>query len=322
MALRTRRLASGAAVLVVAGSISGCAAANIPSPIGSPVAGAPNGEGWGGVMASPAGTIVQPDAIHMSPPSSHRPIRYMVVAGDTLTGIARKFGIPPRDITWSNPGLRQPLQTGQALELPPAPGVVVTVQPDDNAMSLAFRYNVDATTILGFNDVQSGDVLPGMVIVIPIDPRVGPNLSTGMPADPIIAGGFVCPIRGARIVQNFGPTSFALEPAYAGYKHFHFGVDIMAGYGVPIVAAAGGEVTAVGYLGTYGIRVEITDSYGLVEIYAHMAAVTAAVGELVQQGQEVGLVGSTGLSVGPHLHFQLEVGGQPTNPEPLAGCST
>jgi murein DD-endopeptidase MepM/ murein hydrolase activator NlpD len=132
----------------------------------------------------------------------------------------------------------------------------------------------------------------------------------------------VCPIQGAPIIQKFGPTTFALEPSYGGYAHFHSGVDLLAGYGTPIFAAAGGTVTAAGPAFDFGIRVEITDSYGLVEIYAHMSEVAAGltVGRHVQQGQQVGLVGSTGLSIGAHLHFQLEIGGAPSDPLPLNGC--
>ena len=111
-----------------------------------------------------------------------------------------------------------------------------------------------------------------------------------------------------------------MEPAYGGYLHFHSGVDVLAEYGTPIVAAAGGKVTATGYADYFGLRVAITDSYGLVEIYAHMSDVAVKVGDSIQQGQKIGLVGSTGLSVGSHLHLQLEVGGMPTDPAPLIGC--
>jgi murein DD-endopeptidase MepM/ murein hydrolase activator NlpD len=71
----------------------------------------------------------------------------------------------------------------------------------------------------------------------------------------------------------------------------------------------------------FGIRVEVTDTYGLVEIYAHMSSVSVAMGQLVQQGGKVGLVGSTGLSIGSHLHLQFEIGGVPTDPMPLIGCA-
>jgi murein DD-endopeptidase MepM/ murein hydrolase activator NlpD len=156
--------------------------------------------------------------------------------------------------------------------------------------------------------------------VIPVDPAQGPNLSTGVPADPIEPRQFLCPIGGAKIIQQFGPTAFAVEPPFGGYLHFHTGLDLLAGYGTPIVAAAGGKVRAAGDADYFGTRVEVTDSFGLVEIYAHMSLVNVSVGQEVQQGKIIGFVGSTGLSVGSHLHFQLEVGGMPTAPGPLVGC--
>jgi murein DD-endopeptidase MepM/ murein hydrolase activator NlpD len=159
-----------------------------------------------------------------------------------------------------------------------------------------------------------------LVLVVPVDPTQGPNLKTGVPADPVNPGQFLCPIPGAQIIQRFGPTSFAIEPPFGGYLHFHTGVDLLAGYSTPIVAAAGGRVTAAGPAAYYGIRVEVTDRFGLVEVYAHMSQVAVAVGQEVQQGEKVGYVGSTGLSIGAHLHFQLEVGGMPTAPGPLIGC--
>jgi murein DD-endopeptidase MepM/ murein hydrolase activator NlpD len=159
------------------------------------------------------------------------------------------------------------------------------------------------------------------MLVVPVDPTLGPNLLNGVVADPMAPAKFVCPIPGAQIIQKFGPTGFAVEPSYDGYLHFHTGVDLLAGYGTPIEAAAGGTVTAVGFAGAFGLRVEITDSYGLVEIYAHMSSVETAVGVSVQQGKEIGQVGSTGLSIGSHLHLQLEIGGVPTDPLPLIGCN-
>jgi murein DD-endopeptidase MepM/ murein hydrolase activator NlpD len=158
------------------------------------------------------------------------------------------------------------------------------------------------------------------VLVIPVDPAQGPNLRNGAPADPANPGQFLCPIPGAKIIQQFGPTSFAVEPSYGGYLHFHTGIDLLAETGTPIVAAAGGRVTASGYADYYGIRVEVTDSFGLVEVYAHMSQVAISIGQDVQQGQKIGYVGSTGLSVGSHLHFQLGVGGVPTAPGALIGC--
>ncbi len=265
-------------------------------------------------------TIIKPLSIPTLALPSRAPILYKVKDGDTLAGIATSLGVPYRQITWSNPGLRNPLAVGQVLRVAPVPGFVITVKSGDSLESRAAAYGIDPTTIVDFNRVRD-PLTPGSVLVIPVDPAVGPNLPSGVPADPIKPGQFVCPLPGASIIQKFGPTAFALEPAYDGFAHFHTGVDILAGYGVPIEAAAGGKVTAVGPLGAFGIRVEVTDSYGLVEIYAHMEDVSVALGQLVQQGDKVGLVGSTGLSIGSHLHMQLEVGGVPTDPGPLVGCT-
>jgi len=264
--------------------------------------------------------IIKPLSIPTSPLISRAPVVHIVEPGDTLESIGQQFNLPWRDIAWSNPGLRIPLTVGRAIELPPVPGAVVVVKKGDTPASLASQYGVDVSTLLGFNKIRGPQLTPGSVLVIPVAPVPGPNLSTGAPADPVDPGQFLCPIAGASIIQPFGPTSFALEPPFDGYQHFHTGVDLLAGYGTPILAAAGGKVTAVGYAFDFGIRVEITDSFGLVEIYAHMSQVAVALGQEVQQGEKIGYVGSTGLSIGAHLHFQLEVGGMPTAPSPLIGC--
>jgi murein DD-endopeptidase MepM/ murein hydrolase activator NlpD len=322
--VRSYRYASHAFVLLIAVAISGYGTVNYALSTAPRLAAmnaqAANEGEFGDVAVSRDSTIIKPISIPASAMPNRRAIRYEVGPVDTLDGIARAFGITLREVIWSNPGLRLPLRPGQTLELPPLPGVVVVVRAGDTAASLAAAYGVDATEILGFNDIRAAQLRPGLALVVPVDPEVGPNLSNGLPADPLHPGAFWCPIQGAEIIQKFGPTSFALEPPYGGYLHFHTGVDLLADYGTPIYAAAGGKVTAVGYADYFGLRVEVTDSYGLREIYAHMEDTSVTLGQPVQQGQKVGLVGSTGLSIGSHLHLQLEVGGVPTDPMPLLGC--
>ncbi len=323
--MRIYRYASHAAVLLVAAVMSGYSAVDMTGATalraGAVNAQASNEEvSVGDVSLGRYSTIIKPVSLPTSALPNRKPIRYTVTEGATLESIERAYGVTLREIIWSNPGLRLPLKAGQTLELPPVPGVVIEVKPGDSADSLAAAYGVDSTTLLGFNDIRASQLKPGMILVVPVDLQVGPNLGNGAPADPMHAGQFFCPIQGAEIIQKFGPTSFTLEPPYAGYAHFHTGIDLLAQYGTPIDAAAGGRVTATGYADYFGLRVEITDSYGLVEIYAHMSNVSMNVGEEVHQGQKVGLVGSTGLSIGAHLHLQLEVGGVPTDPGTLVGC--
>jgi LysM repeat protein len=314
-----------ALVLAIAGAISGYATFDrpfFPSSHAPAVtaAAASDGVAVSGVSLGRDSVIIKPLAIPTEPLVSHAPIVRIVAPGDTLESIGRQFNLPWRYILWSNPGLRLPLTAGRPLKLAPVPGVVVTVKKGDTPASVAAAYGVEVSTVLGFNGIRGPQFTPGSVLVIPVDPAQGPNLKTGAPADPVDPGQFMCPIPGAKIIQPFGPTSFAVEPSYGGYLHFHTGIDLLAESGTPIVAAAGGRVTAAGYADYYGIRVEVTDSFGLVEVYAHMSQTAAAVGQEVQQGEKIGYVGSTGLSIGSHLHFQLGVGGIPANPGPLLGC--
>jgi peptidase M23-like protein len=94
----------------------------------------------------------------------------------------------------------------------------------------------------------------------------------------------------------------------------HEGIDISAQYGTPIIAPAAGHITRVGWENGYGLTVEITHGYGVVTRYAHMSRTAVAVGQTVRRGDRLGFVGSTGLSTGPHLHYEVVVDGRATDP--------
>jgi murein DD-endopeptidase MepM/ murein hydrolase activator NlpD len=125
------------------------------------------------------------------------------------------------------------------------------------------------------------------------------------------------PIQSGMMMPAQGPIT-----SYFGYRYhpilhftrFHAGVDIGAGWGSPIVAAADGQVAAAGWGGGYGREVQIAHGGGLTSIYGHMSEIVAQPGNYVRAGQLIGYVGSSGLSTGPHLHFEVRQGGQPVNP--------
>jgi murein DD-endopeptidase MepM/ murein hydrolase activator NlpD len=94
----------------------------------------------------------------------------------------------------------------------------------------------------------------------------------------------------------------------------HEGVDITARHGTPIVAAARGRVRFVGKDGDYGLSIEVDHGHGIVTRYAHASKTLVRRWQTVQRGDVIGLVGSTGLAVGPHLHYEVLVRGRPTNP--------
>ena len=98
------------------------------------------------------------------------------------------------------------------------------------------------------------------------------------------------------------------------FTRFHAGVDIGAAWGSPIVAAADGQVAAAGWAGGYGREVQIAHGGGIVSLYGHMSEIVASPGSFVRRGQLIGYVGSSGLSTGPHLHFEVRQGGSPVNP--------
>src|SRR5262249_6104533 len=129
---------------------------------------------------------------------------------------------------------------------------------------------------------------------------------------------FSWPVPGATITQGFGPTDLEIEPAGAGYPHFHTGLDLAADPGTPVLAADGGMVDTVG-TGTsgYGTYVVIAQGSGLVTLSAHLWQPLVEAGGRVGRGQPVGLLGSTGSSTGPHCHFEVRLADQPVDPLPL-----
>jgi murein DD-endopeptidase MepM/ murein hydrolase activator NlpD len=98
------------------------------------------------------------------------------------------------------------------------------------------------------------------------------------------------------------------------WGRMHEGIDLGAGYGAPIAAAAAGSVIYAGWLGGYGNLTVIDHGGGLATAYGHQSSILVAVGEQVAQGQTIGYVGSTGHSTGPHLHFEVRVNGQAVDP--------
>jgi murein DD-endopeptidase MepM/ murein hydrolase activator NlpD len=99
-----------------------------------------------------------------------------------------------------------------------------------------------------------------------------------------------------------------------GYVRFHAGLDFGADYGSPIFAAQSGTVILAGWYGGYGQCVIVDHGNGTTTFYAHTSDLYVSEGETVQRGQAIAAIGTSGLSTGPHLHFEVRVGGEPVNP--------
>ena len=141
--------------------------------------------------------------------------------------------------------------------------------------------------------------------------------------DPVLAatGRLLWPIPHATITQGFGPTPYVFEASYAGFPHFHTGIDLAMPLGTPVFAAADGVVMlarpmadSAGLLVGYGNYVIIQHDAGLKTLYGHLLTIGVKEGEVVHRGQLVGLVGSTGNSTGPHTHFEVRIENSPVDP--------
>jgi murein DD-endopeptidase MepM/ murein hydrolase activator NlpD len=131
------------------------------------------------------------------------------------------------------------------------------------------------------------------------DAQAGGSTGSGAPS----AAGFIWPVNGP-VVSGFGMR----------WGRMHEGIDIAAGIGTPIWAAATGTVIHAGWLGGYGNLVVLDHGNGLATAYAHASTILVAVGQQVSQGETISLVGSTGNSSGPHLHFEVRVNGSAVDP--------
>jgi murein DD-endopeptidase MepM/ murein hydrolase activator NlpD len=172
--------------------------------------------------------------------------------------------------------------------------------------------------------------LPVLLLVFAITAGVSHGLPLAAPAvaappgPPLAPGELACPVPGAILTQPFGPSALSGEPAVFGYAHFHTGLDLAIAEGTPIHAAeagqviqAAGQVNSLGFLIGYGNLVRIQANSGRVDYYGHMVEFAVQRGDVVQTNQVIGYVGTTGYSTGPHVHFEVRVGGTPVDPAPF-----
>jgi len=187
----------------------------------------------------------------------------------------------------------------------------------------AFNDAADATT-RAQTAVARGLGSSATLLAQIVDPKFGTDDITsvlavvqyGQPDPPTLDGIFALPIAGAPVVSHFG---IRIDPIGGGIG-FHAGLDLAAEARTPIHAAAGGVVVIAGDCGGYGNCVVIDHGGSLATLYAHQSLVISRVGYVVTAGEPIGLVGSTGISTGPHLHFEVRFHGVPIDPVPtLAG---
>ncbi|KKR91794.1 MAG: hypothetical protein A3C27_01585 [Candidatus Levybacteria bacterium RIFCSPHIGHO2_02_FULL_39_36] len=243
-------------------------------------------------------------------------ITYRVQNGDTISTIAKRFGISEETVKWANDLRSDSITAGDELEILPVTGMAHKVIRGDTVYSIAKKYGAQAQAIADFpfNDFanpQTFSLVEGQILIVPegVKPEEAPKIvrrqyiASG-PAT-IFSGGFTWPVRGT-INQSF--------------SWYHKALDIGAELGSPVIAGQSGVASEVfngGWNGGYGTHVIISGDNGYSTLYAHMSATNVAPGDPVVAGKTViGWVGLTGRTTGPHLHWEVR-GGAPGFLNPL-----
>lgn len=221
---------------------------------------------------------------------------YTVARGDTLSGIALRNNIRVETlISFNGISDARRVQAGRALRIPSADGIVHTVRRGESLSALASQYGTTVNALLDANDLASAVIVPGQTLFVP-----GGRMN---PTDLKIVLGelFRYPTVG-RFTSGFG---MRIDP-FTGLRRFHNGIDLANTPGTPVVAASSGRVAHVETRNpTYGMFVIMQHAGGFQTLYAHLDTITVRVGQTVSQGARIGLMGNTGRSTGPHLHFSV-----------------
>ena len=239
---------------------------------------------------------------------------YVVQEGDTLNGIAQKFGISSETIAIANDikDLEQNPAVNTTLDILPENGIEIELKEGESLADLASRYNVSEQTIRDYNNIGDNLAL-GTTIIIPnaVVPNEEKPFPTEEPVQPKrVATKRATPaanVQSANLPSNDGYFAFPTTGTNYGRIHSNNGVDISNSCGTPIYASAAGVVntSANGWNGGYGNYVKITHPNGVVTLYGHLSTRDVQVGTSVTKGQYLGAMGTTGNSTGCHLHFEV-----------------
>jgi murein DD-endopeptidase MepM/ murein hydrolase activator NlpD len=260
------------------------------------------------------GTMLLPAAVDLNIQDGRVHVQIHVVQkGQTLAQIAKLYNIGLMDVVWSNrlPSTSNP-PAGKRLKIPDTKGYVHVVQEHETLKSIASASRVPQSKIMAYNGLRSSDVVLGMVLVLP--GGRGPALPTYQasgqsyayngPLPEIYSGmTFRYPVPGGRFVRGF----------FRG----HDGMDIAQATGAPILAAAAGVVVRTGWVNNCGgNQIVIAVGSNLYTGYYHLSRILVSPGQKIARGQQIGKIGDTGCTTGPHLHFSVSRG------YPLASGST
>lgn len=276
--------------------------------------------------------ILRQASLHTNIPSRPRmeTVKYTVQSGDSVFGIADKFGLDPTTILWGNYSILKDspdsLRIGQELTILPTDGTLHQWQAGEGLTSVAKYYGVDPETIVNYpanhlnpdtiGDLANPNISAGTWLIIPGGKRefISWSVPVGMTRDNpsvsnVLGAGSCGVVEGGAI----GSGSF-IWPADRHYlsgndyspQTNHSGIDISGNLGSPIYAADAGVIVYAGWNDWgYGNMIVIDHGHDWQTLYAHLSVINVECAQSVNQGDVIGAFGSTGNSTGPHLHFEM-----------------
>ncbi|OGC50715.1 hypothetical protein A2716_01610 [candidate division WWE3 bacterium RIFCSPHIGHO2_01_FULL_40_23] len=242
-------------------------------------------------------------------------IIHEVSGGENLSSIGALYKVSTDALEYvNNISDSDFLKVGQKLVIPPVQGVIYKVKSGDTCDSIGKKFDVPSQAVLDFNYLDSCTNLQvGKELVVP-DAKI---------PEPVI---ILPTVPGGVTYQRFvdtnprsgwcqWPTSVRIISQY--FTYYHDGLDIATPWGSwpPIYACAGGTVTRAGWdPWGLGLHVAIDHGNGYQTVYGHLSRLNVSVGKDVDKGDVVGIMGNTGRSTGPHVHFTIKYKGTPQNP--------
>ncbi len=240
--------------------------------------------------------------------STQRFREHTVQDGETIAQIASTLGVSTGHVMASNRLLStSQLRPGQVVYAS-TEGIVHIIQPGQTLSDIARSYAVPLASLLEANAIRADStIFAGDRVLVP-------GVSSSFWANAVVlsrgqAVRFIWPLEGD-VVSEFGWRN---HPVY-GEWHHHDGIDIDVAQGTTVHAAASGKVFYYGEQPGYGTLLILEHADGFYSVYGHLLRSSVAVGQFVEMGQPVAQSGNTGISTGPHLHFEIRNRDYPVNP--------
>jgi LysM repeat protein len=241
-------------------------------------------------------------------------IDYVVKPGENISVIANKYSVSMESVIALN-GFKNAtmLQAGKKIKIPNMNGIPYTVRKNDSVSRIAEREKIPENAILDANDLSSDEIFVGQVLFLPGARMNSAEYTAAIrrtPEKPMAS-----PVVGRmHITSGYGYRLDPVNPR-SGTRRFHEGLDIRGAYGAPVKAAMAGVVEERGQSRIYGNFIILSHNGGYRTLYAHLSAFSVRKGARVSQGQQIGKIGNTGYSTGPHLHFGVyDKNGNSVNP--------